>query len=153
MRVYIVALFLIALTSSVVFFIDRNTRNQNATPAVARGQLIGGTTTISIEYAVTPDEHKKGLSGRATLGEDHGLLFVFDQIGIYPFWMPEMNFAIDIIWIGEDMRIVDIKANATPESYPASFVPSAPARYVLEVETGKSEQWGWNIGTQLSFVQ
>ena len=44
----------------------------------------------------------KGLSGRDNLADDEGMFFVFEKSDIYPFWMKDMKFAIDIIWIMED---------------------------------------------------
>lgn len=115
-------------------------------------RLSGGTTTIAIAYAITPEEHERGLSGRAALLEGSGLLFVFDRADTYQFWMPDMRFSIDIIWIGEDKRIVDISERVSPESYPTLFRPRVPARYVLEVNAGDAAKWGWTVGTPLSFA-
>lgn len=50
------------------------------------------------------------------------------------FWMKEMNFSIDMLFLNKDLKIMHIKENATPESYPESFGPSTPYRYVLEVQ-------------------
>lgn len=112
--------------------------------------LTDGTSTLVIDYAVTPEEQKRGLSGRPSLPEGRGLLFVFERPAP-PFWMPDMNFAIDIVWIGEDKRIVDITENATPESYPTTFAPKFPATYVLEIAAGEARNLGFATGTQLMF--
>lgn len=112
------------------------------------GKFTAGSTTLDVEIATTPDERERGLSGRMTpLPDSQGMLFVFDHADTYTFWMPDMHFAIDMIWIGEDGKIVDIKSDATPESYPAAFKPSAPAVYVLEVSSGNAVKWGWKPGT------
>ncbi|MDX1535781.1 MAG: DUF192 domain-containing protein, partial [Candidatus Spechtbacterales bacterium] len=74
---------------------------------------------------------------------------VFNRPGTYSFWMKEMNFPIDIIWIGEDMRVVDITKNAKPESYPKRFSPSVLAQYVLEVVAGFSDEHGVEIGDSI----
>lgn len=117
------------------------------------GKFTAGSTTLDIEIATTPAERERGLSGRTTpLTDSRGMLFVFDQPGTYAFWMPDMHFAIDMIWIGADGKIVDIKKNATPESYPSAFKPSAPAVYVLEVGSGNAEKWGWKQGTPTQFT-
>ena len=47
-----------------------------------------------------------------------------------------MKFPIDIIWIGEDKKIVDIKTNISPQTFPEIFTSRQPARYVLEVNSG-----------------
>lgn len=95
-----------------------------------------GGVFISLEVADTEEKREKGLSGRATIRGNHGMLFVFDESGRPQFWMKEMKFPIDIIWISEAGKIVDITHDARPESYPNTFSPRAPAKYVLEVSSG-----------------
>ena len=112
--------------------------------------LTGGTTTLVIDYAITQAEQQKGLSGTESLPDGRGLLFVFDKPAP-PFWMPEMHYAIDIIWIGEDKRIVDITENATPESYPTQFRSTSPAKYDLEIGSGEARKYSWAEGTPLNF--
>jgi uncharacterized membrane protein (UPF0127 family) len=152
------ALFLTAALALVTVLFGAYLSYANGHPVLEpRGEvatvahLTGGTTTIAIGYAITPEAHERGLSGRASLAEGSGLLFVFDRADTYQFWMPDMHFAIDIIWIGEDKRIVDISEGVTPESYPTLFRPRLPARYVLEVNAGDTHRWGWGVGTPLSF--
>jgi len=57
-----------------------------------------------------------------------------------------MNFPIDMIWIGEDMKVIYIKKNAEPESYPETFGPDANAKYVLEILAGFSDQNNLQVG-------
>ena len=61
---------------------------------------------------------------------------MFDEAGIYAFWMKDMMFPIDIIWLDEGFRVVAIAENAAPSSFPNLFTPSSPAQYVLEVPSG-----------------
>ena len=114
--------------------------------AYAQAALTVGSATVSVGIADSDEERIQGLSGIASLGAQEGLLFVFDQPDRYGFWMKDMRFPIDIIWIGEDRRVVDITRSATPETYPARFMPSAPAQYVLEVNEGWSDAHGIVVG-------
>jgi len=100
---------------------------------------IGGEE-LRVELATTLEARTQGLSYRATLAEGDSMLFVFDQPGFYSFWMKDMNFPIDIIWIDEDLRVVYIKENAEPSSYPEAFTPSKKALYVLETVSGFSSE-------------
>lgn len=66
-----------------------------------------GGKTVMVEIARTLQEREKGLSERKNLCVDCGMPFVFDQLGIYTFWMGRMYFDVDVLWIADD-RIVDI---------------------------------------------
>lgn len=88
----------------------------------------------------------KGLSGTPYLPSDMVKLFVFDSLGMHSFWMKDMNYSIDILWVDEAGVIVHIVENASPESYPAMFVPSAEARYVIETVAGFVTEKGIVVG-------
>lgn len=91
---------------------------------------------INVTIADTPTLQEKGLSGRKELKQNEGMLFIFPESGMYGFWMKEMLFPIDIIWIDANRRVVDAWGGATPDSYPQVRTPVAPAKYVLEVNAG-----------------
>src|SRR3989344_4329125 len=57
-----------------------------------------GETTVMAEVADTLALQTRGLSGRTSLGEGEGMLFIFDQEGTHGIWMKDMHFAIDIVW-------------------------------------------------------
>lgn len=95
-------------------------------------QIKIGSVDIPVEVAETPAEKAQGLSGRESLPQSQGLLFLFDTPLQYQFWMKDMNFPIDIIWISTDKKIVDITENVDPGTYPKTFNPLSPAQYVLE---------------------
>ncbi|MEZ0208944.1 MAG: DUF192 domain-containing protein [Candidatus Paceibacterota bacterium] len=109
---------------------------------------------IVAEVASTPASRELGLSGRSGLKEGKGMLFVFEHSGRYGFWMKDMNFPIDIIWINEDGVVVHIERGATPESYsdfnpPKTFVNTPDAKYVLEIASGASDTYGIYLGTKV----
>jgi|SRR3989344_930933 len=91
---------------------------------------------VRVEIADTSEERERGLGGLEGLADDEGMLFVFDEDGRPAFWMKDMLFAIDILWISRDGAIVHIEENVAPETYPASFVPRSEARYVVELPAG-----------------
>ncbi len=103
-------------------------------------------TKISVELATLPDEQALGLEGRDGLPENRGMLFVYDKPAPYSFWMKNMKFPIDIIWVDEKYRIVDITKNLSPATFPQSFQPSKPAQYVLEVNAGFTEKNNIAVG-------
>ncbi|MBI2327157.1 DUF192 domain-containing protein [Candidatus Curtissbacteria bacterium] len=114
------------------------------------------TLLISAQVASSASDHRKGLSEKDSLPINEGMLFVFDQKGAYGFWMKDVKFAIDIIWIGEDKAIVDIAEGIAPEPGRRDeeltvFKPRAEARYVLEINAGLSKLHGLQIGDKVSF--
>lgn len=92
-----------------------------------------GERTYELEKLVTEAEKVKGLSGRANLPAEKGLLFVFEKPSMTGFWMKEMNFPISIIWLDDLCKVTGFKKLATPESYPEVFYPELPSVYVVEV--------------------
>jgi len=106
---------------------------------------------IQAEIADTPAKRELGLSGRTNLGPNEGLLFIFDQPGQYKFWMKDMDFPIDIIWLDENKKIVDITANLATSTYPNAYTSLLPAKYVLEVNAGYTANNKVNIGDQTNF--
>lgn len=95
---------------------------------------VGGVVVVA-ELADTEAKRVQGLSGRSSLAGGTGLLFDFEVPGMYGIWMKDMNFAIDIIWANES-GVVTVAHAVSPDTYPQSFTPAAPARYVLEVPAG-----------------
>lgn len=104
---------------------------------------------FSVEKVVSPAQRIKGLSGRKKLAEDHGMLFVYPSDGYYSFWMKDMNFPIDIIWIDSHKRIVDIAAKIYPETYPQTFTSRSAARYILEVNAGTTDRYSIQHGDEI----
>lgn len=109
---------------------------------------------ITVEIADTNSERQTGLSGKTSLGENDGMLFVFDKQNIMPsFWMKDMNFAIDIIWIN-DGKIEQIDKDAKPEPGKSDkdlkiYTPEKPIDYVLEVNSGFSEKHSFKVGDKV----
>jgi uncharacterized protein len=102
-----------------------------------------------IEVVSGLKERVKGLGGRVSLGKDSGMLFIFPESDFYGIWMKDMNFSIDIIWIDENLHVVDIKENATPESFPEVFKPESMSLYVLEINAGEAEKAKIKIGSEV----
>jgi uncharacterized membrane protein (UPF0127 family) len=113
--------------------------------------LLTPSSKFRVTIAKTPSTREKGLSGRASLALDEGLLFIFPKPGMYPFWMKDMNFPIDIVWIDSTRAIVGISENISPETYPDSFSPPKNIQFVLEVNAGMAKSSGLQIGDVVSF--
>lgn len=109
-------------------------------------RIMVGEEFVRVVVADTAEERRQGLSDTTGLSADEGMLFVFPEEGHYSFWMKDMRYAIDIIWIASDGRIVGFWPDAAPDSYPRSFSPEHPAQYVLEVAAGYVREHELKIG-------
>jgi uncharacterized membrane protein (UPF0127 family) len=107
---------------------------------------------LEAELANTRASRELGLSGRASMGDNEGLLFAFDKPGRYGFWMKDMQFPLDIIWINENGIVVSIERGLTPESYPKIFMNQAEASYVLEINAGLAERFGLYLGSKVKMT-
>lgn len=102
--------------------------------------------------AHTPERRTKGLSGQDFLGRNEAMLFIFDEPGKYNFWMKDMNFPIDIVWLNSYGEITFIQENVQPESYPLLFGPDrSDTLYVLEFAAGRAKELNLFVGLQLKF--
>ena len=93
-----------------------------------------------------------GLSERSSLAQDQGMLFVFENPGYHNFWMKNMKFPIDIIFIKDD-KIVNIVENATPpiseNTNPPILKPDGPINKVLEINAGLSGKYNIKKGAKI----
>lgn len=124
----------------------------NVSPSQSKSlKSVVDLTNLKLEIADTDAARVQGLSGREGLDTDAGELFVFDKSDFYPFWMKDMKFALDIIWINND-RVVDVVTLPPPspnQLVPATHVPLVRADSVLEVNAGKASQLGLVPGAQV----
>ena len=107
------------------------------------------TIKINVEIADDASTRAQGLMFRKELDENAGMLFVFDDENYYPFWMKNTLIPLDIIFIGKNMEIVEIK-NAKPckEDPCTLYSPSKPAKYVLEVNGGFTARNSIKVGNK-----
>jgi uncharacterized membrane protein (UPF0127 family) len=117
-----------------------------------------GNATYSVDLAVQPEERQQGLSGREHMATDSGMLFVFEEEQQLYFWMKDMHFPLDIIWIDGQCHLLEVAAEVpTPppggsnEEIPRVQSPS-PARYVLEINAGEASRNGLQPGDPVEFL-
>ena len=111
----------------------------------------GVVTKVDIEVADTQEERVLGLSNRRYLGDYEGMLFIFDQKVNTPFWMKDMYFPLDIIFIDESNFIIDKQENREPctQTYCPMISSSSMYKYVLEVNAGFCESNGIVVGSSV----
>jgi len=110
-----------------------------------------GDSEITVLVADEPDELRTGLGSRDALPADTAMLFVFPRVARHGIWMKDMRFPIDIIWLDEDEKVVDVRERIAPETYPEVFYPSGESRYVVELASGSARELGIQIGTEMAY--
>jgi uncharacterized membrane protein (UPF0127 family) len=102
---------------------------------------------VATEVVRTFEEKARGLGGRDSLAWGHGMLFPYEQPGFLAFWMKDMRFSIDIVWIRAG-RIIEIAHRVpwSPEGPGPTLRPNELADAVLEVPAGYAESHGWRRG-------
>jgi len=106
-----------------------------------------GGIPLQIQVADSPGERERGLSGRKKI--DGGMLFVFEEEGIHPFWMKDTYIPLSIAFIDRDGVIVSIR-HMEPLYENRLYVPPKPILYTLEVEMGWYEKNGVNVGDSVT---
>jgi uncharacterized protein len=110
-----------------------------------------GDIAMLASVATSAAARAHGLSDTTELPADITKLFIFETSSRWGFWMKDMNYAIDMIWLDDLGKVVYVVASATPESYPGTtFVPPTVARYVLETVPGFAYAHGIATGTQVT---
>ena len=106
-------------------------------------------TEIQVEVAKTPEEREKGLMGRMHLGENEGMLFIFEKEGYHGFWMKNTLLPLSIAFIDRECRIVAITdmEPLTLEAHP----PPKPVLYALEMRKGWFLANGVKAGDSIRF--
>lgn len=113
-------------------------------------KLFVGAVQIPIEVADTNEERARGLSGRSALKNGGGLFFIFDMPGSYSFWMKDMRFPIDIVWINENWEVVGVERGVAPGTFPQTFYPPSEILYVLELNAGEAAKLGIDAGSKVT---
>jgi len=109
---------------------------------------IGNKVTIAVTLADTNQKRTQGYSNHPQVGYDEGLLFVFDKADLYPFWMKDMLFDLDFIFI-RDNRVVyllkNIKAPVNNQGEIEYAMSQEPFDQLLEVRSGFIDKYKINL--------
>ncbi|MBI5496977.1 MAG: DUF192 domain-containing protein [Deltaproteobacteria bacterium] len=110
----------------------------------------GGDLPVRVEVAENDRQRTHGLMFKEKLADDEGMVFLFDRTEVLNFWMRNTPLPLDMIFLGDDRRVVGVYENATPFSE-ARMSVGKPSRYVLEVNAGWARRHGVGPGTQVRF--
>ncbi|MEK6894507.1 MAG: DUF192 domain-containing protein [Nanoarchaeota archaeon] len=130
---------LIIIIIFVVFLIFYNKEDVN--------KVCIGDNCFVVEVVDDDEKRQKGLMFREELDENTGMLFIFENEGVYPFWMKNTLIPLDMLWMDSSGKIVDIKEADPCESDPCEVIyHSGSAKYVLEINKGLSATLEIEIG-------
>ena len=144
-KIFLIIISIVIVVSGTYFFLPHTSLAPGDTILVTLG-----TTTIDALLADDETERIQGLSGRDDLGQREGMLFVFDVPDLWGIWMKDMKFPIDIVWIDENLKIVNIENKIGTETFPKVFFPTVPALYVLEIPSSTALSAGVSVHDRIS---
>ncbi|MCA9351736.1 DUF192 domain-containing protein [Patescibacteria group bacterium] len=112
-----------------------------------------GGSILHTQVADDPAERSIGLSNHDNLAPDEAMLFFFDQPGAHSFWMKDMAFPIDIVWLGDQGEVLFVVPDADPSGYPKIYTPPVPATYVIELVAGFASDHGIETGNRFTWQE
>lgn len=133
--------------------------HQNGAPGAAKQPNLGAQpqvrflvpphdVTVAVEVARDPQDRARGLMFRTSLDALGGMIFIFDEEAIHPFWMKNTYIPLDMIFISEAKIVVGVLENVPPRTTTSRSV-DLPSRYVVEVNAGFARAHRITVGTHL----
>ena len=112
-------------------------------------------STVHVELAQTEAERNYGLMERTSLQQGRGMLFIHDRPSRNPYWMYHCKIGLDIVWMDENHRIIEMSPHTPPCTGKASTCPSygglAMSTYVLELPVGSIKGHDLQVGQTVNF--
>ena len=110
----------------------------------------------NLDIARTDEERSRGLAKFESIKDDEGMLFIFDSPGRYSFFMKDMKFNIDIIFLDVNKKVVDMYKNVKFQDYKnpydyETYKPNFNSKYTIELKDGEIENSGLKIGDYVDF--
>lgn len=136
---------------SAVFVLLGFFHNKKIAPTALTASIEYKGRTIAVKLAETDATREQGLSDTPSLAPDTGMFFIFEKAGNWGFWMKDMAYPIDIVWLDADLRIVHIEQNVLPATYPLVLYPNSSTQYVLELNAFDARRYNFVQGAQVRF--
>jgi len=111
-------------------------------------QLSAGIHLIRAEVAMEPNERERGLMFRKAMGDNQGMVFLFDEPAVQCMWMRNTLIPLSVAFIGNDGRIINVEDMAAQTE--TNHCAARPARYALEMNLGWFKKHGVAVGTAIS---
>lgn len=150
MKKIILFVFAAAVVHFIYFFVlNLKTMTDAVLNLPSKAETEIAREDFNIYISRTPEERERGLSGFSDLKDDEAMLFIFESSDLHGFWMKEMNFAIDMVWLDENFKVISVERGVTQGTYPKVFYPESPSLYVLEFKSGVSGRLNMEKGDQV----
>ena len=155
-KIFLFFLILVIPAILISFVLNTNNQGNNSIRQAKNESYVKiNNQKIAVEIADSDQKRTQGLSNRERLDENSGMLFIFNPKSLASFWMKDMKFAIDIIWI-KDNLIIKIDKNVPAPSpntstlNPKHYSPPSEINYVLEVNAGFSDRNNIGVGDMVN---
>lgn len=110
-----------------------------------------GDGVFRVRIASFDAEQRKGLGGVTKLGQEEGMLFMYENEGDYKIWMKDMKIPIDAVWLNSDRKVMHIETGLQPDSYPKQYGPASRSQYILELSEGAVQRARIKTGQQMVY--
>jgi uncharacterized membrane protein (UPF0127 family) len=144
-KVLFILLILILFFSILFYFKFKKIHYENT-------KIIINNKEFFVEIADNNLKRKKGLGDRKFICENCGMLFIFPEKSQYSFWMKNMNFDLDILWL-EDEKVVFIEKNVSYKNQKITYKSEIISNSVLELKAGNVDKFEIKIGDELEFLK
>lgn len=110
----------------------------------------GKTTTFHLQKVTNEPDQERGLGDAPKLPLDKGMIFWYNNSQDRCFWMKNMRYSLDMIWLDASKKVVHLEQNVAPETYPSQQF-CAEGQYIIELNAGEAAKSGIDVGKTLSF--
>ncbi len=161
MLVTIFIVITVVLAMVLIYDIGTDLDNDDVPPEFEAqvGFLLETDSHIKLDCQVanTTEEKQTGLMYVSQLSEDEGMLFVQDEPSNVTFWMKNVEIPLDIIFVDEDLRIINIEEasielEGTPDNEMTRYHSDQPVLYIIEANMGFCTENGIEPGTEITIT-
>lgn len=139
---------LVVLFLGILFLVIIISKNTSST----KTKITINNKTFNVFVAKSDIEKQIGLSSKNKIPENQGMLFLFEKPDYYSFWMKEMKFSIDIIYI-ENNKVTTVINNVKPPTNSTSlsiYKPKKKSDMVIEINGGLAEKYNIREGSSVN---
>lgn len=150
MKKVLIAIFIVAVAAGAYIYVS-----SLPDPTIEEMPIVNATIqekTFKLYAPDTPEGLQKGLAVFDEIAQNEGMIFRGLPVGVQSFWMKDMKFDIDIIWVNKDNEVIHVVYDASKDSYPARFENprEKPASYVIELNAGLVEKYNIQPGSKVT---